>query len=80
MKVLKITASILSISLLFACGSNSEQKEATEEVKITSAEMMKEEASSSKEESKSKESKVIEITIEADDQMQYNKDEFIYSS
>lgn len=83
MKLLKLTLSILSISLFIACGGN-ESKEGSnsDEKTMTSKEIMqqqaKEKESAPKEETaeeEKNESDVVEITIEGNDQMQFNLDE-----
>lgn len=82
MRLLKLTLSILTISLFIACGGNNTKEEASsEEETMTSRELMqqqaKEKENAPKEEAtaESSESKVVELTIEGNDQMRFNKKE-----
>ncbi len=82
MRLLKLTFSILTISLFLACGGSDSNKESSsEEKQMTSKELMqqqaKEKENAPKEEAsiESSESKVVELTIEGNDQMQFNKSE-----
>lgn len=82
MKLLKLTLSILSIILFIACGGNQSKEESSSEEKpMTSKELMqqqaKEKENAPKETSANENSKseVVELTIEGNDQMQFNLDE-----
>jgi azurin len=87
MKLLKFTVSILSISLLIACGGNSSsEKSDSQEETLTSKEIIQQKAKEKEnapKEAKSEETisdetaneDVVEITIEGNDQMQFNMDE-----
>lgn len=80
MRLLKLTLSILSISLFIACGgNNSTEESSSEEKQMTSREMMQQQAKENapKETAnvESNESKVVELTIEGNDQMKFNLDE-----
>lgn len=89
MRLLKLTLSILSISLFIACGGNSSKEESnSNEETMTSKEIMQQKAkekensstasTSEKEETtadKSSNEDVVEITIEGNDQMQFNLNE-----
>jgi azurin len=86
MKLLKLTLSILSISLFIACGgTDSKEKSNSEEKTMTSKEIMQQQAQKKKntpKETSNSEAKetttnenVVEVTIEGNDQMQFNLDE-----
>ncbi|ADR20696.1 azurin [Marivirga tractuosa] len=83
MRLLKLTLSILSISLFIACGgSESKEDSGSDEKTMTSKEIMQQKAKEKenlpKEEAvkeKKSESDVVEVTIEGNDQMQFNLDE-----
>lgn len=87
MRLLKLTLGILSISLIIACGGNeSKEDTSSEEKTMTSKEIMQQKAmekeNSPKETTseettsdKSNDEDVVEITIEGNDQMQFNLDE-----
>jgi len=81
MRLLKLTFSILSISLFIACGGNNSKEESnSSEEQLTSKEIMQQQAkekrdTSSENNDKTANQDVAEITIEGNDQMQFNKDE-----
>jgi azurin len=82
MRLLKLTLSILSISLFIACGGNSSSEESkSEEKPMTSKELMQQQAKEKENAPKetataeSSESDVVELTIEGNDQMKFNLDE-----
>jgi len=82
MRLLKLTLSILSISLFIACGGNdSKQESSSEEKAMTSKEIMqqkaqeKENAPKETASTENSESEVVELTIEGNDQMRFNLDE-----
>ncbi|MGJ3235928.1 plastocyanin/azurin family copper-binding protein [Marivirga sp.] len=82
MKLLKLTLSILTIGLFIACGGTGSKEESNaEEETMTSREIMRQEADAKENEPKettkneNEESDVVEITIEGNDQMQFNLDE-----
>jgi len=81
MRLLKLTFSILSIGLFIACGgSNSKEESNSGEKQLTSKEIMQQQAKEKRNapnenDSKTADGDVVEITIEGNDQMQFNKDE-----
>ena len=87
MRLLKLTLSILGISLFIACGGNSSSEESdSKEETLTSREIMQQQAQEKEnapKEAKSEENNsdksvnedVVELTIEGNDQMQFNLDE-----
>jgi azurin len=82
MRILKLTLSILSIGLFIACGGDSKKESTTDDKTMTSKEIMQQRAKESAEtpkeaktEDKTVNEDVVEITIEGNDQMQYNLDE-----
>ncbi|SMG16412.1 azurin [Marivirga sericea] len=87
MKLLKLTFSILTVSLFIACGGNtSDEKSSSQEETLTSKEIMQQQAQESADApkegkadensvDKSSNEGVIEITIEGNDQMRFNLDE-----
>ncbi len=82
MRLLKLTLSILGISLFIACGGNNSKEESgSEEKPMTSKELMQQQAKEKENAPKetasteNSESEVVELTIEGNDQMQFNLDE-----
>ncbi|HET8859054.1 azurin [Marivirga sp.] len=82
MRILKLTFSILTISLFIACGGNdSKEESSSEERQMTSSEIMQQQAKDNENTSNENasdegdESEVVELTIEGNDQMQFNLDE-----
>jgi len=82
MRLLKLTLSILGISLFIACGGNSSKEESNSEEKtMTSKELMQQQAKEKENAPKetastdNSESEVVELTIEGNDQMRFNLDE-----
>ncbi|WKK80994.2 azurin [Marivirga arenosa] len=76
MNYLKITLSILTVSLFLSCGGNQETEQASsDENQMTSKEIMQKEAEKKEKTEVTEEEEIIKIVIEADDQMQYNLDE-----
>jgi azurin len=84
MRLLKLTLSILGISLFIACGGSDSNKESSsEEKQLTSKELMQQQAKAKENAPKDSkttsteniESNVVELTIEGNDQMQFNLDE-----
>jgi azurin len=90
MRLLKLTFSILSISLFLSCGGNTSKKESSpsNEEAMTSKEIMQQRAKEKEnnpqeiaiEENAAADNKnvnggVVELTIEGNDQMKYNLDE-----
>lgn len=83
MRLLKLTLSILSISLIIACGgTESKEETGSEEKAMTSKEIMQQKANEKENttteeiaQEEKEESDVVEITIEGNDMMRFNLDE-----
>src|SRR5690554_6430729 len=86
MKLLKLTLSILGISLFIACGGNESKEDSkSDEKQLSSSEIMKQEAkekenapketsaeAETKEATADADQKVLELTIEGNDRMQFD--------
>ena len=79
MSYLKVTLSIVTISLFTACGAGESKDDSTsEENKLTSKEILQQQTTDTKTNTSeviNVEEEIVELIIEADDQMQYNLDE-----
>ncbi len=76
MRILKISASAIVLGLIFACGGGDSKEGNTEETSITSRERIQQRADSMQQTSEDTDAQeVIEVTIEGNDQMRFNKDE-----
>ncbi len=81
MNILKLTLSALLLGILIACGGNNSTEEKNEDKPLTSKEIMQQEQREREANPNSTENQaadvneVMEITIEGNDQMQFNLDE-----